>query len=61
MVELAVTLPDVAGYLIRGVHSKEETTPRPHGIHGYQPDMEQMRTVFYATGPGNLPLIILTG
>lgn len=49
-------LPDVIvsakkGYLIRGLHSSNETTPRPHGIHGYQPDIEDMRTVFYAVGP----------
>lgn len=49
-------LPDLIvsaskGYLIHGLHVKEETAPRPHGIHGYQPDVEQMRTVFYAVGP----------
>ncbi|XP_052120225.1 glycerophosphocholine cholinephosphodiesterase ENPP6 [Frankliniella occidentalis] len=42
---------DSKGYLIHGLHVKEETAPRPHGIHGYQPDVEQMRTVFYAVGP----------
>ncbi|KAK3911036.1 Glycerophosphocholine cholinephosphodiesterase ENPP6 [Frankliniella fusca] len=49
-------LPDLIvsaskGYLIHGLHVKEETAPRPHGIHGYQPDIEEMRTIFYAVGP----------
>lgn len=49
-------LPDIIvsakkGYMIRGLHSNASSAPRPHGIHGYQPDVEQMRTAFYAIGP----------